>query len=69
MKIIHEGQKDHKCEFCDESFSIAGSLKTHIKRIHDIHKDQNCDICSKSFATKSNLMNHMKRAHKRKTKS
>ena len=32
VKTIHDGQKDHECEFCDRSFAMAGDLKRHIKQ-------------------------------------
>ena len=64
--MVHEGQKDHQCEFCEKAFSAAGGLKMHIKSIHDGHKDQQCDICSKSFSTKSQLTNHNKNGHNKK---
>ena len=35
----HEGHKDHSCESCDKSFSLAGNLKTHINKIHEENRD------------------------------
>ena len=29
IHIIHDGQKDFKCESCDKSFSEGGKLKKH----------------------------------------
>ena len=63
MKTIHEGQKDHKCDFCDKSYSTAWHMKSHIKNSHNGLKDQNCDICSKSFSTKTGLNAHVKIVH------
>ena len=30
-KLIHDGKKEMKCEFCDKTFRIAVSLKYHIR--------------------------------------
>ena len=31
VKAIHEGVKDHVCKHCDKNFSLAASLKLHVK--------------------------------------
>ena len=33
-KIIHEGQKDFKCNYCGKNFSQAGNVRKHIKKVH-----------------------------------
>ena len=41
ITIVHEGQKNYKCEFCEKPFSTQGNLKIHIKRMHNGgYKDQ-----------------------------
>ena len=30
-KLIHDGKKEMKCEFCDKTFRIAVSLKYHVR--------------------------------------
>ena len=37
IKVVHEGIKDHQCQFCDKKFSQSGYLKKHVKRIHVHH--------------------------------
>ena len=56
--MVHEGQKDHQCEFCEKLFPTAGSFKSHIdiRLIHDGRKDKNCEICNKLFVIKGLLI-------------
>ena len=63
IKIIHEGLKNHKCEFCEKSFSKAWTLKGHINQIYNGLKDHSCDIFSKSFATIEDMRLHIKKIH------
>ena len=39
LHTVHDGYKDHKCESCGKSFSLAGELKRHIGKIHEGHKN------------------------------
>ena len=39
INIVHNGQKDHKCDSCAKSFSQASKLKAHINSIHNGQKD------------------------------
>ena len=32
---VDEGEKDHKCSFCDKSYFHAHSLKKHIRNVHE----------------------------------
>ena len=34
MKVVHEGLKEYKCEFCDKSFGTNSELKSHISVHH-----------------------------------
>ena len=31
---VHEGIKNHKCEFCGKSFVQSGTLNRHIQSVH-----------------------------------
>ena len=35
VESVHEGVQNHKCDFCEKSFTKAGSLKTHVKAVHE----------------------------------
>ena len=63
--FVHEKQKDHKCNYCQKSFSKADHLKNHIEAIHNDNrtKDYNCKSCSKSFYSSANLKQHNKEVH------
>ena len=39
IDIVHEDQKDYKCDSCGKLFSQAGDLKRHIGKIHEGHKN------------------------------
>ena len=34
VKTVHEGLKEHQCDFCDSAFGQSSHLKNHIKRVH-----------------------------------
>jgi KRAB domain-containing zinc finger protein len=59
-----------ECQFCDEKFSKAASLKIHITTKHDGKKVPEffeCDFDGKIFNTKSDLYRHI-RFHEKKVK-
>ena len=60
---VHEGQKDHKCESCEKSFSRAQTLKRHIHTVHEGHKDYKCESCGKSFSQAGYLKTHIHTVH------
>ena len=51
MKLIHEGNKDYKCESCGKLFMYNNSsyLKKHIQTIHEGQKDFKCNYCGNLF--------------------
>ena len=60
VKIVHQGQKDHKCVQCEKSFSKSGNLRVHVKSVHEKTKDFKCEQCVKSFSSSSTLWHHKK---------
>ena len=58
-KIVYEGKRNYKCEFCDKFLFTTSGLKNHVKSIHKGLKDHSYDICNKSFSTTGSLKNHM----------
>ena len=64
IHIVHDGQKDYKCESCDKPFSEEGDLKRHKYTIHEGHKEYRCDICDRLFSQTQQLKNHIHTVHK-----
>ena len=65
IKTVHEGRKEHKCNFCGKYFSQSSSLNLHVKTIHKEMEAENnkCDICNKSFKYAWILTTHVKTIH------
>ena len=61
-KVHHMGQKDHKCDQCENEYASKVHLKRHIEAAH---MDVNffCDICNTEFKTSVDLKEHEKREH------
>ena len=63
MKVIHKGQKNHKCDSCGKYFFKPGVLKAHIMTVHEGQRNYRCDFCGKSSTTKGNLKKHIMAVH------
>ena len=63
IKIIHEDQKDYKCEICGKFFSEAEKVKKHIYAVHEGHKDYKCESCGKLLSKKQSLKAHTQLFH------
>ena len=57
IRNVHEGEKFHKCEFCEKTFYQQGNLM--MKHIAKIHKKHKCELCEKEFSTRKTLRNHI----------
>ena len=51
-----------KCNICEKTFSIASSLKKHIKHVHN-KINIKCGICDKNFSSEQYLNVHINRIH------
>ena len=60
--LLHERQRNYKCNSCGKSFTTSGYLKTHVKTIHDGKKDHECEFCDRSFAMAGDLKRHIKQS-------
>ena len=63
VETVHEGIKNHQCQFCDKKFGQSDNLKRHVKIVHEGIKDHQCKICNKKFGTSGNLKRHVKNVH------
>ena len=46
---VHKEKRNNHCTICNNSFSIAGNLRTHILTVHEGNRDHKCKSCGKSF--------------------
>ena len=61
-KVFHMGQKDHKCDQCENEYSSKVHLKRHIEAAH-MDLCFQCDFCTKVFKSSVDLKEHEKREH------
>ena len=72
IKTVHEGIKEHKCNFCGKFYSQKSSLNLHVKTFHkDMAQEKTenkgqveCNFCGKFYSNKSSLNLHVKSFHK-----
>ena len=62
MYLVHNGQRDHKCNPCEKLFSQAVDLKRHID--YNGKKYHKCDLCEKAFSSSGWLKKHVNAIHK-----
>ena len=64
LKQVHDGKKEHKCEYCGNEYYEKKRLSGHIKREHNNVRDEKCNQCGKLFFTKEVLYRHIRKIHK-----
>ncbi|XP_069673050.1 zinc finger protein 271-like isoform X4 [Periplaneta americana] len=57
VKEVHEGIREHACEFCERKLANKRALMDH-RRTHTGERPWVCHICGKSFRTKASLYIH-----------
>ena len=57
---VHEGKKDHQCDFCEKNYSRKFQLKKHMRKVHEGENNGKikCDICGIKFMTMAHLRTH-----------
>ena len=61
--ITNKGKITFKCNICDYSCYIKGSMNRHIRFVHEGKRPFKCKICDKPFFSKSHVNEHMESAH------
>jgi KRAB domain-containing zinc finger protein len=56
-------ERDHKCSYCEQSFTSLGNLLEHELTLHQQKYDHECDLCGKKFGTYLFLKRHAKYEH------
>jgi uncharacterized Zn-finger protein len=57
IALVHEGNKQFKCELCDHSFLQKGALKIHLTSVHEGIRPFKCELCEHSFSHKGHMLN------------
>ena len=55
--LTHTGEKQYKCDICENSFADNSALKSH-RRTHTGEKPYKCDVCGECFTQSSTLKSH-----------
>ena len=61
--MIHDGVKNHKCEYCAKAFTLASTLRKHVRLVHEGVKAHQCIFCGKMFKEARNLKEHINNIH------
>jgi len=61
-RLVHTGEKPHKCEYCDSSFISSSNLNKH-RRQHTGEKPYSCRVCLRKFTRSIGLRNHVNMQH------
>lgn len=62
IRQVHEQERDHQCQICDESFFTRTHLKRHMLT-HSKILNFTCTLCQESFSRKDTLDLHILNKH------
>ena len=60
QKHVHEGvemPKDHKCQFCEKTFSIPSLRDKHMNAVHYKIKEFKCSYCPEKLPSIGRILN------------
>ena len=61
--MVHEKQKDHKCNVCGKAFYHKSNLSFHVTTVHLKQRNYKCEDCGKLFSQSGNLRKHVEKNH------
>lgn len=65
-EVLNQQQTEHKCDYCDEIFSMHDAMQNHMMQFHSDAAQFACRTCPEKFFNKFYLQSHLSSAHGKK---